>query len=258
MDRERERLEGERLRLSDAFATPVSKRRYNKRLFSVIAPRYDLITTVLSYGQDRLWKERVVELAAAGPGDRVLDLACGTADIGLRLAARGAAVVGLDLTDSMLRLARAKDIAGRLRLVVGDMTMLPIPTGSMDVVTVGYGLRNVPSLDDALSEILRVLRPRGRFVSLDFDKPGHPLAREIYLGYLTLVGSALGWVLHGEAETYRYIAASLRRYPGGQAVAERMERMGFDDVHREPLLGGLMALHIATKGHESVPRTTWS
>jgi demethylmenaquinone methyltransferase/2-methoxy-6-polyprenyl-1,4-benzoquinol methylase len=232
--------------LDAAFQSPENKRRYVRRLFGTIADRYDLITRLLSYGQDRRWKARVVREARVAASDVVLDLACGTGDIALAIDAIGArAIVGLDITPRMLELAARK--GGRVKYVVGDMGALPVATGSVDLVTTGYGLRNVPDLDKALAEIARVVRPGGRFLSLDFNRPESTAVRATYLAYLTLVGSIVGWVLHGDADTYRYIPASIRRYPGAAGVAARLRAHGFDEVRVIPLLLGLMTLHVARR-----------
>jgi demethylmenaquinone methyltransferase/2-methoxy-6-polyprenyl-1,4-benzoquinol methylase len=114
-------------------------------------------------------------------------------------------------------------------------------------VTTGYGLRNVVDLPLAIDEIRRVLRPGGRFVSLDFNRPHPAWIRRAYLGYLTLVGGILGWALHGDPDTYRYIPASIRRYPGAGAVAAMLEARGFRSTRYHPVLGGLMAIHDATR-----------
>lgn len=127
------------------------------------------------------------------------------------------------------------------------MTRLPFADASFAVVTAGYGLRNVPVLGAAVSEIARVLKPGGIFVSLDFNKPESRLMRAVYLGYLTAVGSAVGLALHGDADTYRYIPHSIRRYPGARGVAALLSGSGFADVRIEPKLGGLMTIHIARK-----------
>src|SRR4051812_3629314 len=163
--------------LADAIATPDGKRTYVRRLFATIADRYDLITVLLSYGQDKRWKRRVVEMAALQAGTRVLDLACGTGDIAFAAAERGGAVTGLDLTPRMVELARRRSLASGVHVdfLVGDMSALPFPDGAFDVVTTGYGIRNVPDIAPVVREIRRVLRPGGLLLSLDFDRPPNPL-----------------------------------------------------------------------------------
>jgi demethylmenaquinone methyltransferase/2-methoxy-6-polyprenyl-1,4-benzoquinol methylase len=127
------------------------------------------------------------------------------------------------------------------------MTSLPFADRSIDVVTTGYGLRNVPDLGGAIAEIGRVLRPGGVAVSLDFNHPRNRFVRAAYLLYLTAVGSTLGWLLHRDPDTYRYIPASIRRYPGAAAVVEMFEARGFREVRYHPVLGGLMAIHTAIR-----------
>ena len=231
------------------FSSPEHKRQYVRGLFSTIADRYDLITILLSYGRDRRWKRRLAALAPPDRGGRVLDLACGTGDIAFEIAASGARVVGLDITHRMLVLARRKPQAARLgvRFAAGDMMALPFPDGSFAAVTTGYGLRNVSELGGALAEINRVLMPGGTLLSLDFDKPLNPIVRGVYLGYLTIVGSALGLALHGDPDTYRYIPESIRRYPGAAGVCALARRAGFTSCTHQPVLGGLMAIHRAVK-----------
>jgi demethylmenaquinone methyltransferase / 2-methoxy-6-polyprenyl-1,4-benzoquinol methylase len=211
---------------------------------------------VLSYGRDAAWKRRLVALSGAGPGMRALDLACGTGDISFGLAERGARVVGLDITVRMLQIASRKphrvahSAPHAPRFLAGDMMALPLADAQFDLVTAGYGLRNVPRLEPAIAEIHRVLRPGGLLLSLDFNRPSNPLVRGVYLGYLTVVGAALGWTLHRDPDTYRYIPESIRRYPGAGGVALLLERTGFDGCRVVSLLGGLMAINVARK---SVP-----
>ena len=184
--------------LRSTIATPGGKQKYVRRLFATIADRYDLITVVLSYGRDRKWKDCLISLAAIRADDRLLDLACGTGDILFRAAERANVAVGLDVTLRMLQLAAAKRQAA---LVNGDMLALPFASGYFSVVTAGYGLRNVPDLQQAIDEIARVLTPGGRFLSLDFNRPERSWLRAVYLAYLTIVGSTLGLVLHRDADT---------------------------------------------------------
>jgi demethylmenaquinone methyltransferase/2-methoxy-6-polyprenyl-1,4-benzoquinol methylase len=234
--------------LRDRIATPDGKRRYVRALFATIAERYDFITVVLSYGQDRRWKRRLVDLAAPPPGARALDLATGTGDIAFALAARGSTVVGLDITWRMIQLARHKAARRSAPLFVqGDILALPFPGAAFDIVTVGYGLRNVPDLATAIEEIARVLTPGGQMLSLDFNRPSNAVVRSAYLAYLTVVGGALGWVLHRDPDTYRYIPASIRQYPGAGAVARLFEARGFSRVRCYPVLGGLMTIHHAIR-----------
>lgn len=235
--------------LDEAIATAEGKRRYVRTLFATIADRYDLITVVLSYGQDRRWKRRLASLAEPLAGARALDLATGTGDIAFELASRGARVIGLDVTPRMVAIARAKVRRGAAaRFVVGDMMALPFADASFDIVTTGYGLRNVPELGAAIDEIRRVLRPRGIALSLDFNRPSNGIVRAAYLAYLRAVGGALGWALHRDPDTYRYIPASIRRYPGGDGVARMLEERGFAHVHHHPVLGGLISIHHASRG----------
>src|SRR5688572_29984471 len=145
--------------LRERIATPEGKRQYVRSLFATIAVRYDLITRVLSYGRDRHWKQRLVELAAPSLRTRALDLATGTGDIAFALRDKGAAVAGLDITAAMIDIARRKS-SGRTPspvFLVGDMGALPFAGGSFDLITTGYGLRNVPDLRVAIEEIYRVL-----------------------------------------------------------------------------------------------------
>jgi demethylmenaquinone methyltransferase/2-methoxy-6-polyprenyl-1,4-benzoquinol methylase len=261
--------------LADQIATPDGKRRYVRSLFATIADRYDFITVALSYGQDRRWKRRLVRMASPGPGTRALDLATGTGDLAFACAERGASVIGLDITFRMIEIAKTKsgsrgslgalDALGshgtlgtaepepRARrapreprepaFLAADMLALPFPSASFDLVTTGYGLRNVPNLTLAIDEIHRVLKPGGRLLSLDFNRPSNAIVRGAYLGYLTTVGGALGWALHRDPDTYRYIPASIRQYPGADAVARLMQSRGFARASYHPVLGGLMAIH---------------
>lgn len=237
--------------LRRTIATPAGKGRYVRRLFTTIADRYDFITIALSYGQDRRWKRRLIDLAQVRAGDSVLDLACGTGDLLFAAAARARQAIGLDLTHRMLQLARRRRPTAHspppIPLVQGDICSLPFPGARFSLVTAGYGLRNVPDLAVAIGEIHRVLRPGGRFLSLDFNRPANRAVRAAYLAYLSVVGSAFGLALHGDADTYRYIPESIRSYPGAAGVARLLEAQGFTEVRVVPVLGGLMAIHSATK-----------
>jgi ubiquinone/menaquinone biosynthesis methyltransferase len=239
-------------RLRTAFDSPEQKRRYVRSLFATIADRYDFITVFLSFGRDRSWKRRLVREALLAKGERVVDLACGTGDIAFEAMRSGASVIGLDVTKRMIELARAKSenlVGGRViapRFLVADMTALPFTTSSVDVVSTGYGLRNVPELSVALAELVRVLKPGGRLLSLDFNRPTSMVLRHAFLAYMTLVGLALGWALHRDSDTYRYIPESIKRYPGAEGITSLLRAVGFAQVRVIPLMLGFMTLHVAT------------
>jgi demethylmenaquinone methyltransferase / 2-methoxy-6-polyprenyl-1,4-benzoquinol methylase len=230
------------------IATPDGKRRYVRSLFATIADRYDLITRVLSYGQDGRWKRRLIALAAPASGMLALDLATGTGDIAFLLQDLAVRTIGLDVTPRMVELARMKrPPSAAPGFLVGDMMALPFASGCFDLVTTGYGLRNVPDLTTAIDEMHRVLKSGGQALSLDFNRPARAAVRAVYLLYLSVVGGMLGWALHRDPDTYRYIPASIRAYPGAEAVAELMRARGFAEVRHYRVLGGLMAIHHAWK-----------
>jgi demethylmenaquinone methyltransferase/2-methoxy-6-polyprenyl-1,4-benzoquinol methylase len=233
--------------LRDSIRTPEGKRRHVRTLFATIADRYDFITVVLSYGRDRAWKRRLVDLVAPRMGERVLDLATGTGDIAFDMAARGARVTALDITPRMIELAKVKPGAAGVDLLVADMAALPFANGTFDAVTVGYGLRNVSDLGLAIEELFRVVKTGGRVASLDFNRPSNRVVRAVYLAYLTVVGGMLGWALHRDPDTYRYIPASLRNYPGADGVSRMMSARGFVGVTHYPVLAGLMSIHMASR-----------
>jgi demethylmenaquinone methyltransferase/2-methoxy-6-polyprenyl-1,4-benzoquinol methylase len=248
-------------------------------LFATIARRYDLLNDIMSAGLHRRWKRRLVELACAGrapshgaaSGDaaynrRVLDLCCGTGDIALRFARHGAIVTGADFTEEMLQVARARKqhgsagpafaqaAAGKaspshddVNWVRADALRLPFLDNSFDVVSVGYGLRNLADIERGLREILRVLKPGGKFLSLDFGKPEAKAFRGLYFGYLRVVLPILGRVFCGDPDTHGYILASLRDYPAQRGIKELMESIGYRACGFEAFCLGAMAINYGVK-----------
>jgi ubiquinone/menaquinone biosynthesis methyltransferase len=238
--------------LKEHIASTEKKQWYVNRMFAVIAPRYDFITRFLSYGMDGSWKTKLVGMLGLRGDESVLDIACGTGDITFALGRslpRGQAV-GLDITQGMLDIAEAKRTAAATENVTflrGDIMKLPFPDAAFDCVTGGYALRNVPDLKGAIQEIGRTLKPGGRIYSLDFGHPPMRLYRWLYLRYLTLVGSGLGLVLHGDPDTYRYIPESLKLYPGQRGTRDLMQQLGFSDAGFHEFMGGIMAINYGTK-----------
>jgi demethylmenaquinone methyltransferase/2-methoxy-6-polyprenyl-1,4-benzoquinol methylase len=220
-------------------------------LFARIAPRYDLINDLQSFGLHRFWKTRVVKLASVQPGDHALDVCCGTGDLALALADRGAEVVGLDFTENMLTMATARKRPEkkrrRLTFVRADAQRIPFPSNSFNVVTVGYGLRNLANWERGLGEMLRVAKPGGRIVVLEFGKPGNVIWRGPYLCYLRLFVPILGKVFCGSRDAYGYILESLKIYPGQEAVSQKMREIGLKQVRTINLLGGIMSINYGEK-----------
>jgi demethylmenaquinone methyltransferase/2-methoxy-6-polyprenyl-1,4-benzoquinol methylase len=224
-------------------------------LFATVARRYDLLNDLQSLGLHRRWKQRLVRLAGVTPGARALDVCCGTGDIAWRLAEAGAEVIGLDFNESMLAIAESKRStrgppgAGldNPRFVRGDAQRLPFGDAAFDIVTVGYGLRNLEDWETGLREMVRVARPRGRVLVLDFGKPTHPLWRAIFFGYLRLIVPLLGRLFAGNAPAYAYILESLRPYPAQSGVAAELRELGAVEISAVNLLGGAMSIHRGAK-----------
>jgi demethylmenaquinone methyltransferase / 2-methoxy-6-polyprenyl-1,4-benzoquinol methylase len=224
-----------------------------REMFSRLAWRYDLVNDVMSFGMHRRWKRQTVDLALGGAKRtvRVLDLCCGSGDLSFLAEDRGAgAVVGVDFTLPMLAVARRrkKDAARRAVFATADALRLPFADGSFDVLTIGYGLRNIADIPAALSEMRRVLAPGGRAVVLDFGKPSNPLAGLLYRGFLRTMMPTVGWLFHGDPETYLYIPESLERFPAQRGVERLMREAGFAGVRYEDRLLGTMGINVGEVG----------
>jgi demethylmenaquinone methyltransferase/2-methoxy-6-polyprenyl-1,4-benzoquinol methylase len=219
-------------------------------LFATIARRYDFLNDVMIAGLHRRWKRRVVELAGPGRQRDVLDLCFGTGDIA-RLFARGEGqVTGADFTEEMLRVADARcsrESHSRLQWVQADALRLPFGDNSFDVVSVGYGLRNLADIQLGLREILRVLKPGGKFVSLDFGKPESKAFRAFYFGYLRIALPILGRLFCGDPDTHGYILTSLQDYPAQRGIKELMESCGYRECGFKEFCLGSMAINFGVK-----------
>jgi demethylmenaquinone methyltransferase/2-methoxy-6-polyprenyl-1,4-benzoquinol methylase len=220
------------------------------RLFAAIAPRYDLINDIQSLGAHRRWKRRVASLAAVKPGDRALDLCCGTGDISFALATSGATVTGLDFSDAMLAVAESRNSKSKnenVKFFQGDAQKTSFANESFDAVTVGFGLRNLASWEAGLDEMARVAKPGARVIVLDFGKPHNGLWRWIYFTYLKLLVPLLGLLVCGKPSAYAYIIASLHDYPAQRGVEARMRTLGLVNVRTDNFIGGAMSINYGEK-----------
>jgi len=224
---------------------------YVDEVFLRVAPQYDRLTRLLSFGRDERWKEAVIELLPPGARQaRVLDLATGTGafpDL-LRRAGFQGTILGLDRSQAMLARARAKCAAHeRVYLARGDLNAIPVAAGTFDAILVGYGLRYIGDLRVAMVAAHRALRPGGVFISLDFGLPPSRWYRRLCLAYLFLFGTLWGLVLHGKLDTYWHIVESLRAYPGQRTLENALEEAGFARIAIVEQLGGISVLARAEK-----------
>jgi len=227
-----------------------------REVFSSVARNYDLMNDLMSGGVHRLWKDAMVEWLNPQPGWRVLDVAGGTGDIAFRIAdaarKRGgeAEIVVCDINADMLaegvRRAEAKG-EGAVQWINGDAEALPVPDASFDAYTIAFGIRNVTHIDKALAEARRVLKPGGRFLCLEFSQVQAPVLDMLYDKFSFSVLPRLGEMVAGDAEAYRYLAESIRRFPPQAKFAKMIETAGLSRVKVRNMMGGIAAMHSAWK-----------
>ncbi|MGH2713071.1 MAG: class I SAM-dependent methyltransferase, partial [Thermoleophilaceae bacterium] len=213
-------------------------------MFDRIAGPYDLMNSVMTAGLHHRWRERAVDLARVGPGSRALDVATGTGDLAIELAARGAEVTGLDFSEPMLELARGK--APAVAWVPGNALELPYGDGEFDAVTVGFGARNFSDLGRGLAEMARVAKPGGRVVVLEITAPQKPPLSWFFRLWFDRLVPALGR-LAGDPDAYTYLPSSVRRFPGPRELAAELAGAGLEDVRWLLTAGGIIAIHSGTR-----------
>ncbi|MCX8103662.1 MAG: bifunctional demethylmenaquinone methyltransferase/2-methoxy-6-polyprenyl-1,4-benzoquinol methylase UbiE [Candidatus Bipolaricaulota bacterium] len=235
------------------------------RMFSRIARRYDLANHVLSLNRDRAWRRELVREADPKPGERLLDVCTGTGDIALEFARTcpDLEIVGLDLSEEMLRVAREKvhphprplslrgergeRAEGSIQFVRGNALELPFAQDSFEIVTIAFGLRNLPDRVQGLREIYRVLSPGGRVFILEFSVPQHVLVRLIYLPYLRYILPRVGGVLSGSRTPYEYLRDSILDFPERAQILEELSEAGFHPVGYRDLTFGIATLYRGKK-----------
>jgi demethylmenaquinone methyltransferase / 2-methoxy-6-polyprenyl-1,4-benzoquinol methylase len=213
-------------------------------MFDAVARRYDLVNDVLSLGLDRWWRRAAVRALAAHPGDRVLDLGCGTGKLGALVGAR-CPVVGVDVSREMLALAR-RNSDGNVRFVQGSAFALPFRDGAFDRALSGFVLRNLQDLNAAFGELARVLRTEGAISLIDITEPSHPLFRKLFDAYFRTAAPAVG-ALAGRARAYRYLVGSLGQIPPPDQVVAMLGAAGFSNARARPLTGGMVTLFTASR-----------
>ncbi|HLU40242.1 MAG TPA: ubiquinone/menaquinone biosynthesis methyltransferase [Planctomycetota bacterium] len=218
-----------------------------QRLFARVASRYDLTNDVLSLGVHRAWRRRVVRAARVGVGDRVLDVCCGTGDVALALRATGARVVGVDFCMPMLARAAAKATGTGIRYAAGDALRLPFPDATFDAATVAFGVRNLADPCAGLREMVRVCRPGGRVVVLEFCRPRVPVVATLYGCYFRNVMPRLGaWVSGDRHGAYRYLQRTVEAFPERDAFLAWMRAAGLRDPGYTTVSFGIAAVYAGT------------
>lgn len=217
------------------------------RLFGKIAPRYDFINDLQSFGLHRLWKRRSVALAEPGPGKMALDVCSGTGDLALALAREGAFVTAFDASSEMLAIARSRFAREKLaiNIIEGDAENLPFENAEFEITTIGYGLRNLPSWQRGLEELVRVTKSGGSIIILDFGKPPNKFWRKIFFTYLRTAVPVFGRIFAGDWKAYSYILESLEAYPEALEISSTLKKLGCGSVQLHPILGGAMTIHHA-------------
>ena len=226
--------------------TPAAQRTAEgvQRMFDRVAPRYDLANTVFSLGQDRLWRQAAAKATRLTGNELAVDVACGTGALtrDLEQLAPGALVVGMDFAQEMLKRA------GTGRYVAADALQLPLEDASVDVLTIAFGLRNLPEPAQGLLEFHRVLRQGGRLVVCEFSSPVVPVLREVYGRYLTRLMPVAARRLTSDPEAYQYLARSIGAWPDQPGLARWLQEAGFEQVAWRDLTGGIVALHRGVAG----------
>jgi len=220
------------------------------QVFHSVAAKYDLMNDLMSGGVHRLWKQYTIEMSGVRTGHRVLDIAGGTGDLAAkfsRIVGEKGLVVLADINESMLNVGRDKltdrGLAGNLRFSQADAQYLPFADNTFDCITIAFGLRNVTDKDLALESMLRVLKPGGRLLVLEFSKPTNQGFSKLYDLYSFKILPKIGRAVAGDEESYRYLAESIRMHPDQETLKSMMENAGFDNVSYHNLTGGVVALH---------------
>ncbi len=226
-----------------------------REVFDSVAAQYDLMNDLMSGGLHRLWKRFTIELSAVRSGQTVLDIAGGTGDLAAKfskLVGADGKVILADINAAMLSVGRDrlidKGALSNIDVVQADAQFLPFDDNSIDCITIAFGLRNVTDKAKALSSMHRVLKPGGRVLVLEFSKPTSPLLSKVYDAYSFSALPAMGKLITDDADSYRYLAESIRKHPDQESLLEMVEDAGFVDCRYHNMTGGIVAVHRGIKG----------
>jgi demethylmenaquinone methyltransferase/2-methoxy-6-polyprenyl-1,4-benzoquinol methylase len=232
-----------------ALPSKDQKERFVREMFNGIAHRYDFMNTLMTFGLDRSWRQFAVRRARIQPGMQVLDVCAGTAALTLEIArvvGETGRVIGVDFSENMLEVGRKRvqqsNYASTIQLIHGNAMALPFADDSFDAVTVGWGLRNIPDIDQALREMLRVVKPGGWVVSLDMAKPSAPVFKQLYWLYFDWIVPMLGKWTAGKKSAYQYLHDSSREFDDQEQLKNRFARIGFQHAAFHNLMGGVVAV----------------
>ncbi|GBF72765.1 bifunctional demethylmenaquinone methyltransferase/2-methoxy-6-polyprenyl-1,4-benzoquinol methylase [Paenibacillus sp. 598K] len=235
---------------------PRAKEQHVHSVFERIAPKYDRMNDLISFGRHKSWRKFTMRKMAMKPGDTAIDLCCGTCDWTIDLARTSGkgGIVGLDFSQAMLDVGKSKvdelGLSAQISLVQGNAMALPFPDDHFDYATIGFGLRNVPDLVTVLSEMRRVVKPGGKVVCLEMSKPSRQPFKGVYYFYFRQIMPLIGKLVAKRHEEYKWLPESLVSFPDMERLAEIYREVGLENVQAYPFVGGVAALHIGTKGSD--------
>lgn len=235
-----------------------SKEKFVHSVFESIAPKYDLMNSVLSFRRHKAWRKFTMMKMDVQPGQTAIDLCCGTCDWTISIAqkSKSGRIVGLDFSHNMLEVGREKiarqQLEQQIELIQGNAMELPFSDDYFDYATIGFALRNVPDLEQVLREMRRVVKPGGKVVCLELSKPVWQPFKAIYYFYFQRILPLIGKLLVKRYEQYKWLPESLASFPDHRQLAEIFKKTGLENVQASPLTGGIAALHIGTKGNTHV------
>lgn len=238
---------------NERTANEIEHARTVREMFSRIAPSYDLLNHLFSVNIDKLWRRRVADKlrdVLSNPEAVVLDVACGTGDLSLELSSNAKArVIGSDFCHPMLAIATTKtaDAGTRVPYIEGDAMRLPFADASFDAMTIAFGLRNLSNFEDGLAEFMRILKPGGKLVVLEFSSPVVPGFKGLFNFYFRKILPLIGGAVSGSYAAYNYLPNSVKKFPDQKGLAEMMRSSGFGSVEYTNLTGGIAAIHVGSK-----------